>query len=180
MLFRWSKTEVERSSVLQKSQRNSPRFAGSTRLRTVSLHVPLFYDPMYTLSIFYHLSILQSISQSFHNLLLFTISLNHLLHLQNCFYLSTLFGSTHPLRVSEISSELILYITSPLYLFSLRLIQLNVCHIPTCFTRFSWTDFLSQFHFRKLNPPFAILSLAFSNRVKAFPTVRSPVTILTA
>ena len=86
----------------------------------------------YNLSIFYHLSILQSISQSFHNLSLFTISSNHhLLHLQNCFYLSTLFGSTHPLRVSEISSELILYITSPLCLFSLRLMQLNVCHILT-------------------------------------------------
>ena len=100
------------------------------QLRTVSFHVPLFYDPMYNLSIFYHLSILQSISQSFHNLSLFTISSNHhRLHLQNCFYLSTLFGSTHPLRVSEISPELILYITSPLYLFSLRLMQLNVCHI---------------------------------------------------
>ena len=117
---------------LRKSQGNSPRFAGSTKLRTVSFHVPLFYDPMYNLSIFYHLSILQSNSQSFHNLSLFTISSNHhLLHLQNCFYLSTLFGSTHPLRVSEISSELILYITSPLYLFSLRLMQLNVCHILT-------------------------------------------------
>ena len=118
--------------VLRKSQGNSPRFAGSTKLRTVSFHVPLFYDPMYNLSIFYHLSILQSNSQSFHNLSLFTISSNHhLLHLQNCFYLSTLFGSTHPLRVSEISSELVLYITSPLYLFSLRLMQLNVCHILT-------------------------------------------------
>ena len=43
-----------------------------------------------------------------------------------------LFSEVHtPLRVSEISSELILYITSPLYLFSLRLIQLNVCHILT-------------------------------------------------
>ena len=42
------------------------------------------------------------------------------------------FSEVHtPLRVSEISSELILYITSPLYLFSLRLIQLNVCHILT-------------------------------------------------
>ena len=67
------------------------------KLRTVSFHVPLFYDPMYNHSIFYHLSILQSISQSFHKLLLFTISSNHLLHLQNRFYLSTLFGSTHPI-----------------------------------------------------------------------------------
>ena len=63
-------------------------------------------------------------SIAFHNLFK-----RPLLHLQNCFYLSTLFGSTHPLRVSEISSELILYITSPLYLYSLRLMQLNVCHI---------------------------------------------------
>ena len=83
--------------LLRKSQGNSPRFAGSSKLRTVSFHVPLFYDPMYNLSIFYHLPILQSISQSFHNLLLFTISSNHLLHLQNCFYLPTLFGSTHPI-----------------------------------------------------------------------------------
>ena len=48
---------------------------------------------MYNLSIFYHISI----SQSFHNLLLFTISSKHLLHLQNCFYLSALSGSTHPI-----------------------------------------------------------------------------------
>ena len=83
---------------LRKSQGNSPRFAGSTKLRTVSFHVPLFYDPMYNLSIFYHLSILQSISQSFHNLLLFAISSNpSSLHLQNRFYLCTLFGSTHPI-----------------------------------------------------------------------------------
>ena len=95
------KTELAHSLdfiFLRKSQGNSPRFAGSTKLRTVSFHVPLFYDPMYNLSIFYHLSILQSISQSFHNLLLFTISSNyHLLHLQNRFYLCTLFGSTHPI-----------------------------------------------------------------------------------
>ena len=41
------------------------------------------------------------------------------------------FSEVHsPLLVSKISSELILYITaSPLYLFSLRLMQLNVCHI---------------------------------------------------
>jgi len=38
------------------------------------------------------------------------------------------FWSTHPLHVSEISSELILYTTSPLYLFSPRLMQFNVCH----------------------------------------------------
>ena len=42
-------------------------------------------------------------------------------------YLS--FPEVHtPLGISEISSELILYITSPLYLFSPRLMQLNVCH----------------------------------------------------
>ena len=64
----------------QKSQGNSPWFAGSTKLRTVSFHVLLFYRPMYNLSIFHHLSISQST-----------------LHLQYCSYLSTLSGSTHPL-----------------------------------------------------------------------------------
>ena len=44
------------------------------------------------------------------------------------FYLSTLLGVHTPLRVSEISSEFILYITSPLHLFWPRLMQLNICH----------------------------------------------------
>ena len=122
-------TEAKCPIFLRKSQRNSPRFAGSTKLRTVSFHVPLFYDPMYNLSIFYHLSILQSISQSFHNLLLFTISSN-ISYIYRIVSIYLPFSEVRtPLRVSEISSELILYITSPLYSFSLRLMQLNVCHI---------------------------------------------------
>ena len=63
------------------------RFAGSTKLRTVSFHVLLFYDPMYNRSKFCHLSISQFLSQSLHNLL----------HLQYCSYLSTLFRKYTPL-----------------------------------------------------------------------------------
>ena len=43
--------------LIKFSQGNSPRFAGSTKLRTVSFHALLFYGPMYILSIFHHLSI---------------------------------------------------------------------------------------------------------------------------
>ena len=86
-------------AFLRKSQGNSPRFAGSTKLRTVFFHVPLFYDPMYNLSIFYPLSILQSISQSFHNLLLFTIFSNiYYIYIIVSIYLP--FSEVHtPLRV---------------------------------------------------------------------------------
>ena len=73
------------------------------------------------------------VSQSIHNLS------RNLLHLQYCSYLSTLSGSTHPLRVSEISSELILYITSPLHPLSPRLMQLNTCH-----TLHSWHEILTH------------------------------------
>ena len=108
----------EMHTLLRKSQGNSPRFAGSTKLRTVSFHVPLFYDPMYNLSIFYHLSILQSISQSFHNLLLFTISSNH-----------------HLIKPSITFTESFLLIYSfrkyTPHCVYLRLMQLNVCHILT-------------------------------------------------
>ena len=118
--------------VLRKSQGNSPRFAGSTKLRTVSSHVPLFYDPMYDLSIFYHLSILQSISQSFHNLLPFAISSNrHPLHLQNRFYLSP-FSEVHtPLRVSETNA--IKCLSHPV--FMTRIIKVFT-HVPAIPARF--------------------------------------------
>ena len=86
---------------LRKSQGNSPRFAGSTKLRTVSFHFPLFDDPMYNLSIFYHLAILQSISQSFHNLLLFTIS-SKIYYIYRIGSIYRPFSEVHtPLRVSE-------------------------------------------------------------------------------
>ena len=50
------------------------------------------------------------------------------------------FSEVHtPLRVSEISSELILYITSALYLFSPRLMQLNIWH-----TLHSWHEILTH------------------------------------
>ena len=55
--------ETFASIILRKSQGNSPRFAGSTKLRTASFRVLLFYGPVYNRSIFYHL-ISQSLSQS--------------------------------------------------------------------------------------------------------------------
>jgi len=128
------------------------RFAGSTKLRTVSFHVLLFYDPMYNRSKFCHLSISQFLSQSLHNLL----------HLQYYSYLSTLFGSTHPLRVSE----LILYITSPLYLFSSRLMQLNICY-----TLHSWHEILTH------SPTYWIFPPDSSQFAGCFPLQSMTITI---
>ena len=101
-------------------------------LRYLSLSFYFLYNLLYI--IFQYFTIFQSshnlsIFQSFHNLLLFTISSN-IYYIYRIVSIYVPFSEVHiPLRVSEISSELILYIISPLYLFSLRLMQLNVCHI---------------------------------------------------
>ena len=117
--------------VLRKSQGNSPRLAGSTKLRTVSFHVPLFYDPIYNLSIFYHLSILQSISQSFHNLLLFTISPNPL-YIYRIVSIYLPFSEVHtPLRVSETNA--IKCLSHPV--FMTRVIKVFT-HVPAIPARF--------------------------------------------
>jgi len=49
---------------------------------------------------------------------------------------------------SEISSGLILYNSSPLYLFSQRLMQLNVCH-----TLYSWQELLTHSPTYRIFPP---------------------------
>ena len=102
---------------MRKSQGNSPRFAGSTKLRTVSFHV--YFTIQCT--IFQYFAIFESRNLSRN---LFTIY-----HIYNIVPIYLPFSDLHtPCVYLRFSSELILYIKSPLYLFSSSLMQLNICH----------------------------------------------------
>ena len=100
-------------------------------MRTVSFHVLLFYGPMYILSIFHHLSIPVSS----------TLSIVPI-------YLPFPEVHTPFAYIWDVLRAYLVQYTSPLYLFSPRLMQLNVCH-----TLYSWHELLTHSPTYRIFPP---------------------------